>query len=82
MIQQISKILGIRLTKAKLAQAVPVSGAVVGGGFNAYFTSNVCNAAYYLYRERFLARKYGSEVIEKTVNPAEDFIIDDPEDIR
>ncbi|WP_226093396.1 EcsC family protein [Dickeya oryzae] len=81
-IQQISKILGIRLTKAKLAQVVPVSGAVVGGGFNAYFTSNVCNAAYYLYRERFLARKYGHNVIEKTVKPAEDFIIDDPEDIR
>lgn len=69
-IQQISKALGIRLTKAKLAQAVPVTGAVVGGGFNAYFTDKVCDAAYYLYRERFLARKYGPDVIEVTVKPA------------
>lgn len=72
LIQQIAKALGIRLTKAKLAQIVPVAGAAVGGGFNAYFTSKVCDAAYYLYRERFLAAKYGAEVIEVTVEPAKD----------
>lgn len=68
-IQRISKSLGIRLTKAKLAQVIPAAGAVVGGGYNAYFTSRVCDAAYYLYRERFLARKYGPDIIsdsEKT----------------
>lgn len=72
LIQQLSKALGIRLTKAKLAQIVPAAGAAVGGGFNAYFTDKVCDAAYYLYRERFLARKYGSDVIEVTVKPAQD----------
>jgi hypothetical protein len=72
-IQQIAKSLGIRLTKAKLAQAVPLTGVIIGGGFNTYFTSNVCDAAYYLYRERFLANKYGPEVIESTVNEARDF---------
>ena len=72
LIQQIAKALGIRLTKAKLAQILPAAGAAVGGGFNAYFTSKVCDAAYYLYRERFLAAKYGAEVIEVTVEPAED----------
>lgn len=71
-IQQIAKALGIRLTKAKLAQTIPFAGAVIGGGFNAYYTSKVCDAAYYLYRERFLAAKYGSEVIEVTVPPAEE----------
>ena len=70
-IQQISKALGIRLTKAKLAQVVPVVGAGVGGGFNAYYTAKVCDAAYYLYRERFLAEKYGADTIEVTVEPAE-----------
>ena len=70
-IQQISKALGIRLTKAKLAQFVPFVGAVVGGGFNAYYTAKVCDAAYYLYRERFLAEKYGADTIEVTVEPAE-----------
>ena len=72
LIQQIAKALGIRLTKEKLAQILPIAGAVIGGGFNAYFTSNVCQAAYYLYRERFLAAKYGADVIEETVPPAED----------
>ena len=72
-VQQIAKTLGIRLTKAKLAQVVPVAGAAVGGGFNAYFTTKVCNAAYYLYRERFLAAKYGPDIIKVTVKPAQDF---------
>jgi hypothetical protein len=70
--QQIAKAIGIRLTKAKLSQVIPVAGAAVGGGFNAYFTSKVCEAAYYLYRERFLAHKYGADVIEVTVEPAQD----------
>lgn len=72
-IQEIAKSLGIRLTKAKLAQTIPAVGAIVGGGFNAYFTMKVCDAAFYLYRERFLAHKYGPEVIEVTVKPAADY---------
>lgn len=72
-IQEIAKTLGIRLTKAKLAQTIPVVGAAVGGGFNSYFTMKVCDSAFYLYRERFLANKYGADVIEVTVNPANDF---------
>ena len=71
LIQQIARALGIRLTKAKLAQAVPVMGAAVGGGFNAYYTARVCNAAYHLYRERFLAEKYGPQVIDLAVEPVE-----------
>lgn len=71
-VQQIAKTLGIRLTKAKLAQAIPAAGAAIGGGFNAYFTMKVCDAAYYLYRERFLAEKYGAGIIEITVKPAKD----------
>ncbi len=81
-IQQIAKSLGIRLTKAKLAQIIPVTGAVVGGGFNAWFTSNVCDAAYYLYRERFLAERYGASVIEETVIPAETFLPSYPDDLE
>ncbi len=72
-IQIIARSLGIRLTKAKLAQVVPVAGAVIGGGFNAYYTTKVCDAAFYLYRERFLAEKYGEDVIQETVKPADDF---------
>lgn len=71
-VREIAKALGIRLTKAKLAQTIPLLGAAVGGGFNAYFTMKVCDAAYYLYRERFLAEKYGDGLIEVTVSPADE----------
>jgi hypothetical protein len=65
-IQIIAKALGIRLTKAKLAQAIPVTGSVVGGGYNAYYTGKVCDAGFYLYRERILAEKYGPDIIDTT----------------
>ncbi len=51
--------LGVRLTKSKLAQLIPVAGAVVGAGFNAWYLSEVTNTAYMLYRERFLRERYG-----------------------
>jgi len=51
---------------------LPIAGAVMGGGFNAYFTTKVCVAAYFLYRERFLAAKYGPEIIGAPVIPADD----------
>lgn len=79
-IQEIAKTLGIRLTKAKLAQAIPVVGAALGGGFNAYFTMKVCDSAYYLYRERFLAQKYSVDVIEATVSPAKEIEPNYPEE--
>lgn len=62
--QKIAHSLGIRLTKAKLAQVVPATGAVVGCGYNSYYTNKVCNSAYYLYRERFLAEKYGERIFQ------------------
>lgn len=58
LIKKIAESLGVRLTKAKLAQIVPVAGAAVGAGFNAYFTSKVCDSSYFLFRERFLTQKY------------------------
>lgn len=78
-IQELAKALGIRLTKAKLAQTIPAVGAAIGGGFNAYFTMKVCDAAYYLYRERFLAEKYGHEFIYAPTPPAKDISPNYPE---
>jgi len=60
-IERVARALGVKLTEAKLAQVIPVAGAVVGGGFNAIYTSKVCKTAYILYRERFLIRKYGRD---------------------
>lgn len=62
-IRNAARALGVRLTRAKLAQVVPVTGAVIGSGYNAYYTSKVCDAAFFLYRERFLAEKYGDGAI-------------------
>ncbi|WP_395346913.1 EcsC family protein [Variovorax sp. UC122_21] len=69
-VASIAKALGINLTKAKLANVIPIAGAAISGGFNAYYTDKVCKAAFYLYRERFLAMKHGAEAIEITVEPA------------
>lgn len=64
-IQNAARALGARLTAAKMAQVVPVTGAVVGSGFNAYYTSKVCDSAFNLYRERFLLQKYGTTLAEE-----------------
>ena len=69
--KQIARVVGVRLTKAKLAQAVVLLGPIVGGGFNAYYTARVCDAAWHLYRERFLAEKYGPEIIEVAAQPVD-----------
>lgn len=58
-IRNAARALGLRLTRAKMAQVAPVSGAVIASGFNAYYTSKVCDAAYYSYRERWLKRQHG-----------------------
>ena len=62
-IRGIAKALGTRLTKVKLAQLLPMAGTFVGGGFNGYYTTRVCNAAFHLYRERLLIEKYGVEFL-------------------
>jgi len=62
-IENLVRKLGLHLSEAKLAQAVPVTGAVIGSAFNTYYTDRVCRAAYHLYRERFLFEKYGPEVL-------------------
>lgn len=63
LIQKIAEQLGIRLTKAKLAQILPVVGGAVGGGFNAWYIGKVCFAARMVYRERFLREKYGEQLV-------------------
>lgn len=51
--------LTIHLMKAKIGQNIPIQGAVIGTGFNAYFTGEVCDVASFLYKQKFLAKKYG-----------------------
>jgi hypothetical protein len=63
--QRVFERLGVRLTKQKLAEAVPVAGAAIGAGVNALFTANVCFAAYMMYRERHLVEKHGLSVLKE-----------------
>lgn len=78
-VSSIAKALSINLTKAKLANVIPVAGAAINGGFNAYYTDKVCKAAFYLYRERLLAIKSDAQSIEVTVEPAKSDIWNDQE---
>lgn len=78
-VQSIAESLGINLTKAKLANVIPVAGAAISGGFNAYYTDKVCKSAFYLYRERFLASKDGVQTIEETVMPATSDVWTEPD---
>lgn len=57
-IQRVVTSLGFNLTKKKLAQVVPVAGAVINGGLNARLAQNTFNRAQSAYRLRFLTEKY------------------------
>ncbi|WP_152665499.1 EcsC family protein [Mycobacterium sp. UM_Kg1] len=57
-IQQVWVALGFRLAKNKVAQAVPVLGAVVNGGLNARIAHRTFERAQQAYRLRFLTEKY------------------------
>jgi EcsC protein family len=56
-IQEAAEKLGINLTKAKLAQVVAVIGIAIGGGYNAWYMSRVCEWSYWIYREHALQDK-------------------------
>ncbi len=57
-LQQVSMALGFRLAKRKLAQAVPILGAVVNGGLNARIAQRTFERSQQAYRLRFLSEKY------------------------
>ncbi|KAA1431914.1 EcsC family protein [Mycolicibacter arupensis] len=57
-IQQVSMALGFRMAKNKLAQAVPVLGAVLNGGLNARIAQRTFERAQRAYRLRFLTEKH------------------------
>lgn len=58
-IQQVYARLGLRITKAKLAQTVPVAGVAISAGMNMAAVQAVARDARLAYRLRFLCDKYG-----------------------
>jgi hypothetical protein len=57
-VRTVARSIATRVTRSKLAQFMPVAGAVVAGSFNSLYTGTVCDVAFHLYRERFLLSKY------------------------
>ncbi len=60
--QQFAIKFGLRLTKKKLGQLVPLAGMVVGGTVNFALVDRIAAAAHDAYRERFLLEKSGGEL--------------------
>lgn len=62
LIDRLAALLAAQFGRGKLAQVVPVVGAVIGGGFNSGFLADVCHTAEMLYMERWLLRRHGPDV--------------------
>jgi hypothetical protein len=62
LLQRLFASLSTKLTKRKLAQAIPIAGVAIGGGLNYTLVRSVGLSAENIYRERFLMAKYGIEV--------------------
>jgi EcsC protein family len=58
-VHRVFRLLAERLTKRKLAAALPVAGIVIGAGLNARTLSRVADGADLLYREHFLRERHG-----------------------
>lgn len=63
-VQGVFSALGLKLTHKKLAQVIPVAGAIINGGMNAHFVNQTFTRAQHVYRLRYLTEKYG-------MNPAD-----------
>lgn len=61
--------LGFRMTKRKLAQAVPIVGAVINGGLNARIAYQTFDRAQQAYRLRFLTEKYDLDPAQWSPQP-------------
>lgn len=69
--QQVFKALGFKATHQKLAQAVPVVGAVYNAGLNATAIQQVVARAQHAYRLRFLTEKYEMDPADWLTGPNE-----------
>lgn len=80
--QRFANDMGTRLTQRKLGQLVPVAGILVGAGLNYHLLDDICDAAYWAYRERFLRDKRGDGwlITFPTPPPTPDADSDDDEE--
>jgi hypothetical protein len=78
-IDRFARLFGVRLTKTKLGQIVPVAGIAIGAGLNYFLVDQVADAAYWSYRERFINEKRGFQGLYVPQRPKPDG--DDEENI-
>lgn len=63
-LQRLPRQLTARFAAMKSESVAPVIGSVTSAGFNAWYLQAVTHAARMAYRERFLRRKYGDDLLE------------------
>jgi hypothetical protein len=61
LVTKLSRELGSNLVKRKMIQAVPLIGAAIGAGVNAWYLRDVCQAARRVFQEKHLQQSYSSE---------------------
>lgn len=64
LLQQLPRQLLVRLIAMSTSKALPIAGAVTGATFNSWLLRNVAVHARFAYRQRFLERRYGPELLE------------------
>lgn len=67
-VQQFAAKFGVKVTKKKLGQVVPVAGMALGGVLNFALVNRIAPAANDAYRERFLVERSGGEVLARIDN--------------
>jgi EcsC protein family len=63
LLERLPKLVVTRLAGLKSESAIPVVGAVTSASFNAWYLQGVTRTAHMAYRERFLRRVYGDELV-------------------
>jgi hypothetical protein len=69
-VRRVFELLGQRLTKKKLAGAVPLAGILIGAGINVRTLSTTADAADMLYRQQFLCDKHDRPFPSGPTEPA------------
>lgn len=64
LLERLPRRLLVRLAAMSSPKAAPIMGALTGAAFNAWFLQNVAVHARFAYRQRFIERRHGPEVLE------------------
>jgi hypothetical protein len=69
-LQNLARAIGLNLGKRKVAGTIPVVGAAVGAAVNAWYLSDVTQAARHVFQERWLHARYPAALEAQQARPA------------